>query len=30
MRPKAAPILNTGMKLPDGTGMVDATIEDKN
>jgi hypothetical protein len=30
MRPKEAPILNTGMKLPDGTGIVEATIEKTN
>lgn len=28
--PRAAPILNTGMKIPDGTGIVEATIEKKN
>lgn len=27
IRPKAAPILNTGMNIPDGTGTVDAIIE---
>lgn len=29
-RPKAAPILKTGMKIPDGTGTVELTIENKN
>ena len=30
MRPKAAPILNTGIKLPDGTGNVEANTVKKN
>lgn len=30
IRPSAAPILNTGMKIPDGTGTVDAMIEKMN
>lgn len=30
MRPKAAPILNTGIKLPDGTGNVEASTVRKN
>lgn len=30
MRPKAAPILKTGMKLPDGTGIVDEIMENTN
>lgn len=30
IRPNAAPVLNTGMKLPDGTGMVDAIMENTN
>lgn len=30
IRPNAAPVLNTGMKLPDGIGMVDAIIENTN
>lgn len=30
IRPRAAPILNTGIKIPDGTGIVDAIIEKKN
>ena len=29
-RPKAAPILNTGMKMPEGTGSVDATTDMQN
>lgn len=29
-RPNAAPILNTGIKIPDGTGIVEANIEKKN
>lgn len=28
--PSDAPILNTGMKIPEGTGMVDVIIEKKN
>ncbi len=28
--PIAAPILNTGINIPDGTGIVEATIEKKN
>lgn len=27
IRPRAAPILNTGINIPDGTGIVDAIIE---
>ena len=30
MRPNAAPILNTGIRLPDGTGSVDARIVSRN
>lgn len=30
IRPNAAPILNTGINIPDGTGMVDAIIEKMN
>lgn len=30
IRPKAAPILNTGINIPDGTGIVDAIMEKKN
>jgi len=30
IRPNAAPVLNTGMKLPDGIGMVDAIMENTN
>lgn len=30
IRPRAAPILKTGINMPDGTGIVDATIENKN
>lgn len=30
IRPKAAPTLNTGMKLPEGTGIVDEIIENTN
>lgn len=26
-RPRAAPILNTGMKIPDGTGIVELIME---
>lgn len=29
-RPKAAPILNTGMKLPLGTGIVELIMENMN
>ena len=29
-RPNAAPILNTGIKMPDGTGSVDATTDMQN
>lgn len=28
--PNAAPILNTGINIPDGTGIVDAMIENIN
>lgn len=28
--PSEAPILKTGIKIPDGTGMVDVIIEKKN
>lgn len=28
--PNAAPILNTGMKIPDGTGTVELMIEKMN
>jgi len=30
IRPNAAPVLNTGIKLPDGIGIVDAIIENTN
>ena len=30
IRPKAAPILNIGMRLPDGTGRVEAKTVRKN
>jgi len=30
IRPIAAPVLNTGIKLPDGIGMVDAIMEKTN
>jgi hypothetical protein len=30
MRPKAAPILKMGIKLPDGTGRVEAKTAKKN
>jgi hypothetical protein len=30
IRPNAAPVLKTGMKLPDGIGMVDAIMENTN
>lgn len=30
IRPIAAPILKTGIKIPDGTGIVDAIIENMN
>lgn len=30
IRPRAAPILNTGINIPDGTGMVEAIIEKTN
>jgi hypothetical protein len=30
IRPRAAPILNTGIKIPEGTGMVEVMMEKKN